>query len=67
MLVACVRLDEQRDIKEARTGWASTHLTYEGLDKYLNASSSSKRESEEITPEQSRKAAIGLMKALSGR
>jgi hypothetical protein len=67
MVVACVRLEEQRHKKWARANWASTHLNQEGLKKYLEATSSKRSNDEEITPEQSRKAAIGLMHALSGR
>jgi len=65
MIVAVHRIDSQRNKEGALMSWVANNLSYEGLQKFINAKDRiGNKKSKEITPAQSRKAAIGLSKAL---
>lgn len=68
-VVAAHRIDEQRGREQAVSAWVSSHADFKGLQSFVSSETKSagKKQDREITPEQSRKAAIGLMNALNMR
>jgi len=67
MIVATHRIDDRRTKEQALISWIGSHADYKGLQSFMkNVHSKEDKKNDEITPEESRKAAIGLMNVLSG-
>lgn len=63
--VAAHRLDEQRRRSETLNRWVAANATFDGVKRFIGQTGPGRgRRGSEITPEQSRNAALGLARAL---
>ena len=64
--VAAHRLDEQRRRSETLSRWVAGNASFDGVKRFIGqtAAPGAGRRGPEITPEQSRNAALGLARAL---
>ncbi len=61
--VAAYRLDAHRRRSETLSQWVAHNATFDGLKRFISQNQSDKRQKkalQEVTPQQSRKAALGL-------